>query len=274
MLNQVAEAVLVHQSEFILTNSTVVLGPGGVLLVDPGLQDFELACLADDLDQAGLAVAAGFATHPHWDHMLWHARFGGPPRWATALGAATVREELADPGAKAAITEHLEPAGIAERVPLELYGQVTALPEGAERVPWDGPRARILEHRAHEKGHAALLFEELGVLVAGDMLSDVLVPMPDMAAEDPLGDYLAALDLLEGAAGGVDAVIPGHGTVGDGAELRVRIERDRAYVHALRDGRTPDDPRIGPGAAPGWEWVADIYEGQARRFAEKGGREG
>jgi hypothetical protein len=45
-----------------------------------------------------------------------------------------------------------------------------------------------------------------------------------------------------------------------------RIERDLAYVLAVRDGREPDDPRIGPAAKPGWEWVSDLHHGQARRL--------
>ena len=43
-------------------------------------------------------------------------------------------------------------------------------------------------------------------------------------------------------------------------------------MHALRDNAVPDDPRLGPSAEPGWEWVSDIHEGQQQRLAR--GREG
>ncbi|MEV4537759.1 MBL fold metallo-hydrolase [Asanoa sp. NPDC049518] len=274
MLSQVAEGVLVHESEFVQSNAVVVHGDaGGVLLVDPGVQSHEMACLASDLAPA--TVVAAFSTHPHWDHLLWHAAFGSAPRYCTARGAEAVREELSDPEAKARITEHLEPTGIADQVPLDLYGLVTALPAGTARVPWDGPHVRIIEHQAHAPGHAALFVQERGVLVAGDMLSDVFIPMLDLhGGEDPIEDYLAALGLLEAVAGDVDVVVPGHGSVGGAAELRTRIDRDRAYVLALRDGRHPDDPRIGPSAKPGWEWVSDVHEGQAKRVAERYGQRG
>ena len=36
----------------------------------------------------GQPVVAGFSTHPHWDHLLWHARLGATPRYATARCAA------------------------------------------------------------------------------------------------------------------------------------------------------------------------------------------
>jgi hypothetical protein len=45
-------------------------------------------------------------------------------------------------------------------------------------------------------------------------------------------------------------------------------------VQALRDGGVPDDPRIGPSAKPGWEWVADVHAGQLQRLAQKRERDG
>jgi hypothetical protein len=100
------------------------------------------------------------------------------------------------------------------------------------------------------------------------MLSDVLVPMFDDSA-DPVEEYLVGLRLIENAAAGVDVVIPGHGSVGRADQVRARFDLDRAYVEALRDGHVPSDPRIGPSAKPGWEWVNDIHEGQLRTLAER-----
>ena len=81
------------------------------------------------------------------------------------------------------------------------------------------------------QGHAALLIEDRGVLVAGDMLSDVLIPMLDLQAANPIEDYLAALRLLEGVAGDVDVVVPGHGSVG-GAEQLQRANHAGSRVRA------------------------------------------
>ena len=272
MLTPVADGVLVHESEFVQSNAVVVPGRAGVLLIDPGVQDHEMACLAGDLRELGRPVVAGFSTHPDWDHLLWHTRLGEAPRYGTARCAAAVRDELSDPEAKARIAEHLGPTGIADKVPLDLYGLVTGLPAGTVRIPWDGPPVRIIEHQAHAPGHAALVVEERGVLVAGDMLSDVLVPMLDWdSADDPVEAYLAALRLLEGVAGDVEVVVPGHGSVGAADQVQARIEQDRAYVLALRDGQAVSDPRIGPAAKPGWEWVSDVHDGQVQRLAERNG---
>jgi glyoxylase-like metal-dependent hydrolase (beta-lactamase superfamily II) len=270
VLTRITDEVLVHESACIQSNAVVVQGPSGVLLIDPGITEAELACLAGDIRGMGQRVAAGFSTHPDWDHVLWHPDLGDAPRYGTARAAASIAEVLSRPDWEADVAEGLPPE-VAGEVPMALLGLITALPADAGRVPWDGPAVRIIEHRAHAPGHAALLIEEHGVLVAGDMLSDVLVPMLDLSGTaDPIGDYLAALQLFEEVAGDVDVVVPGHGSVGGSAEVRARIERDRAYVLALRDGAECTDPRIGPAAKPGWEWVSFVHEGQVERFAQPG----
>jgi glyoxylase-like metal-dependent hydrolase (beta-lactamase superfamily II) len=268
VLRQVAEGVLIHQSEFCQSNAVVVQGEAGVLLIDPGVLGDEMAGLANDLRELGQPVVAGFSTHAHWDHLLWHARLGAAPRYGTARCAAVARHQLSDPHAKTRIAEQLIPPDIADQVPLDLLGLITGLPAETAQVPWNGPRVRIIEHQAHASGHAALLIEERGVLVAGDMLSDVLIPMLDLnGAADPVEDYLGALLLLEDAAQGVDVLIPGHGSVGGADQVPPRIDQDRAYVHALRDNQVHSDPRVGPSAA--YDWVAGVHARQLQRLTQR-----
>jgi glyoxylase-like metal-dependent hydrolase (beta-lactamase superfamily II) len=271
MLKQVAKGVLAHESEFIESNAVVVQGEAGVLLIDAGITGDEMVAIADDLRKLGQPVVAGFSTHPHWDHLLWNAKLGEAPRYGTARCAAAIQAFLSDAHWKDHIAEELPPE---IEVPLDLLGLITGLPAEATQIPWDGPKVRIIEHQAHAPGHAALLIEERRVLVAGDMLSDVLIPMLDLSAADPIEDYLAALRRLEGVAGDVDVFIPGHGSVGGADQLRARIDQDRAYVLALREGHVPSDPRVGPSAKPGWEWVSDVHNGQAQRLAERNERGG
>jgi glyoxylase-like metal-dependent hydrolase (beta-lactamase superfamily II) len=270
VLRQVAEGVLIHESAFLQSNAVVVQGQAGVLLIDPGVTGDEMACLANDLSDLGQSVVAGFSTHPHWDHLLWHEGLGAAPRYGTAGCAASARAKLSDAGAKARV-ERMLPPELVGLVPLDLLGHITGLPAGTARIPWDGPEVRIIEHQAHAPGHASLLIEERGVLVVGDVLSDVLIPMLDLnGAAEPIEDYLGALQLLEGVAGDVDVLVPGHGSVGGADQAHARIERDRAYVLALRDGQGASDPRVGPSAKPGWEWVSDVHNGQAHRLAQRG----
>jgi hypothetical protein len=90
---------------------------------------------------------------------------------------------------------------------------------------------------------------------------------------NPIEDYLAALRLLESAAGAVDVLVPGHGSVGGADQVHARIDQDRAYVHALRDARVPSDPRVGPSAKDGWDWVASVHEQQLQRLARSSERD-
>jgi glyoxylase-like metal-dependent hydrolase (beta-lactamase superfamily II) len=236
MLTQVADAVWVRQSEWVWTNAIVVRGKAGLILVDPGIDGSELDQLADDLDQLGIPVVAGFSTHPHWDHLLWHSRFGDVPRYATAAGAHAASQARDQAQTMAAES--------ASGIPLELIGLVTALPADGGPVPGE-----IIEHRAHAIGHAAILLADRRVLLAGDMLSDVLIPLLDGRQQDQLGAYETALDRLGEAATHVDVVVPGHGAVAEGPEIAARLAADRAYIDALRQGEEPVDERL---AAADW----------------------
>ncbi len=267
MLREAAEGVLVQESQFCKSNAVVVMGGAGVLLIDPGILGHEMEALARDLRDLGQPVVAGFSTHPHWDHLLWHAQLGPAPRYGTARGAATVQALLSTPNWEGVVAQRMPP-DVAAEVLLDLFGLVTGLPEGATYLPWHGPRVRIIEHRGHAPGHAALLIEERGVLVAGDMLSDVLVPLLDVGAPEPLEDYLAGLRLLEDVGEGVEVLVPGHGSVGGTGELHRRIEQDRAYLDGLTDAAAPTDPRTGPSAT--YTWVAAVHQCQLRELTARG----
>jgi glyoxylase-like metal-dependent hydrolase (beta-lactamase superfamily II) len=112
----------------------------------------------------------------------------------------------------------------------------------------------IIEHQAHAVGHAAILLADRGVLLAGDMLSDVLIPLFDSRQHEQLGAYESALDRLDEAAKHVDVAVPGHGAVAKGPEVAARVAADRAYIDALRRGEEPVDARLDP------DWVSGIHQ--------------
>ena len=255
MLSQVADGVWVRQSEWVWTNSIVVRGEDGLILVDPGIHGSELNQLADDLGRLGMPVVGGFSTHPHWDHLLWHARFGDVPRYATAAGVnfanETRAQQLAGPEEDGALG-----------VPLELIALVTPLPADGGPVPGE-----IIEHQAHAVGHAAVLLADRGVLLAGDMFSDILIPLFDSRQDDQIGAYETAFDRLDEAVRQVDVLVPGHGAVAEGPEVAARLAADRAYVDALRQGEEPVDARLEAS-----DWLAGPHRSNLEQAAE--GREG
>ena len=255
MLNEVADGVWVRQSEWVWSNAVVVRGEAGLTLVDPGIDGSDLEQLADDVDRLGLPVVAGFATHPHWDHLLWHARFGDVPRYATAA-CARVAGEARERAQQMA-------ADSASGIPLELVALLTPLPADGHAVHLVGVEdGEVIEHQAHAVGHAAVLLADRGVLLAGDMLSDVLIPMLDPRRPGQPDTYAAALDRLAEAARDVEVLVPGHGAVARGPEVAARFAADRAYLDVLRRGEEPVDARLEQ------DWLAGPHRSnleQARR---------
>lgn len=245
VLTQVADGVWVRQSEWVWSNSTVVRGEAGLVLVDPGIEGAELEQLADEVGRLGVPVVAGFSTHPHWDHLLWHSRFGDVPRYATAAAvevAVAYREREREGAAE-------EASG----VPIELLGLVTPLPGDGDGLPGE-----VVAHDAHAVGHAALLLADSRVLIVGDMLSDILIPMLD-SRPGQVEACARALDRLGEAARHVDVVIPGHGSVARGSEVAVRLAADRAYIDALRRGEEPVDARLDQ------DWVIGLHRSNQER---------
>lgn len=186
---EITDGVLVATSRREALSSIAILGGGQALVIDPGWESDELEALAAGLARRGLEVCAGFATHAHHDHLLWHPGLGQAPRWASAGTARTAREERA--GLRDALGEGF-PAELTA-----LMGQVRPLPV-PERLPAaavpPGRTVELLVHDAHAPGHTALWLPEQRVLIAGDMLSDVEIPLPYTAQN--LLPYRAALERL------------------------------------------------------------------------------
>jgi glyoxylase-like metal-dependent hydrolase (beta-lactamase superfamily II) len=252
-LTEVAPGVLVATSAYAMTTSTVVVGSAGeCLLIDPAVTVADLAALADELAARELRPAAGWSTHPHWDHVLWSAELGNAPRYAAPAAVTSAETE------RNGILDEVRQS--APGHDLELVGRLQALDGSA--IPWDGPQARLIVHDGHAPGHGAVFLPGSGVLIAGDMCSDVEIPLLDTTAADPLGGYRTGLERL-GSVPGVRQVVPGHGHVGDAGELRRRLGLDVAYLDAVAAGRPYDDPRL---TADSPKWMREMHEELVRYF--------
>ncbi|MFD6176142.1 MULTISPECIES: MBL fold metallo-hydrolase [unclassified Isoptericola] len=257
-------SVLVRTSRRLRTTTTLVLGPPAsgarpALLVDAAWEPDELVAIADEVRALGARPVAGFATHAHHDHVLWHPRLGsGVPRWATPRAAAVAARRrdrlLAEARADAA---RYGGAGHPPEV-LDLLGRVDPIPAGACGVPDPGgllPPTEVVAHDAHAPGHGALWLPRSGALVAGDLLSDVELPLPrdeitgGRGAVRDVEAYLAGLDLLVPLIARCAVLVPGHGT--PTRDPAPRLDADRRYLEAVLAGRASDDPRL---ALP---WMAE-----------------
>jgi hydroxyacylglutathione hydrolase len=254
-LTEIAPGVLVATSSFAVTTTTVVTGPAGsgeCLLIDPGVTAAELAELAAELGSLGLRPAVAWSTHPHWDHLIWSRELGDAPRWA-APAAVSITETMRDD-----ILAEARRDGFG--LDLALVGQVRAL--AADTIGWDGRETRLVVHDGHAPGHGAVFLPDCGVLIAGDMCSDIEIPVLDTVATDPLGDYRTGVERLA-AVTGVRQVVPGHGHVGDAAEFRRRLALDSAYLDAVVRGEPFGDPRLTPESP---QWMRTVHDEQVRYF--------
>ncbi|WJX99647.1 MBL fold metallo-hydrolase [Curtobacterium sp. 458] len=249
-LTEVAPGVLVATSRTMSTTSTVIHDGRAAFLVDPAWMPDELAGLASTIGDRGLSVTGGFATHAHHDHLLWHPGFGAAPRFASAATAAlavTERPALLDSlGAEF-------PRGL-----VDLLGRVTGveqIPEAA--FPRDTP-VELVVHDGHAPGHTALWLPEQRVLLAGDMLSDIELPLPFWP--DDLPSYRSALDVLARYAEEAAVVVPGHGE--PGPDALARLDADRRFLDDVAAGRVPNDPRL---TNPGMAEVLDHLRDMSRR---------
>lgn len=225
--------MLVATSTIMATNTTVLTDGHDALLVDPSWTPDELDSLAWQLRERRLRVIGGFATHAHHDHLLWHPDFGDAPRLASPRTAALARDE------RDGLQQALGPSFPADLK--DLMGRV----EPVERMPSecvpDGFTVELLIHDGHAPGHTALWLPRQAVLIAGDMLSDVEVPLPFWP--DDLAAYRRGLACLEQAAGAASYVIPGHGSVSTDAAHRLLA--DQILLREAEQGvADPGDPRL------------------------------
>lgn len=237
-LREVAPGVLVATSRFMATSTVVITAAGRdrddqALVIDPGVHLDELADLAAELAARRLEVVGGIATHAHWDHVLWHPDLADVPRWASPRTVADAEAARADLLAEAHATTAVDEGRFARLRALE------------GDVPWSGPGVHLVVHDAHCAGHTAVHVPARGLLVAGDMGSDVEVPLLTHGIPGPEA-LLAHHDGIErlAALAPVDVVVPGHGHDCDAAMWRRRLDADRAYLDDLAAGRPSDDTRL------------------------------
>ncbi|MBW4040862.1 MAG: MBL fold metallo-hydrolase [Acidobacteria bacterium] len=214
------------------TTSTVVLGPNReALLVDPAWTPDELEGLAADLAALRVDLVAAASTHGHYDHVLWHRALAEVPRWGSAATASQARR-----GWPAMLAE------LGPGYPLSLYAErppVGALTQDV--VPWRGPEVRAIVTDAHQAGHTSYWIPRERVLLAGDLLSDVEVPL--LADGDVAGRaYRDGLARLAPFVRRARLVVPGHGS--PTAAGTTRLGQDLRWLDAIDSGTPPtDDPR-------------------------------
>jgi glyoxylase-like metal-dependent hydrolase (beta-lactamase superfamily II) len=222
--------VLVVTSALLQINCVIVRGGEETFVIDSPVLPDELDALPALLEQAQFPAPSGLlATHGDWDHLLGPLAF---PDVALGCAESTAVRLQTSPGeAQRQLRSFDEELMIERPRPLAL-GSLQALPVPGRCEIGD----RELElHPAdgHTLDGMAVWMPWAGVLVVGDYLSDVELPM--LSAGDTVDAYLATLERLRPLVHQAGHVVTGHGAVSDGARTLTLLEEDVAYLSRLRE---------------------------------------
>lgn len=228
---QLAPEIRVHTSTLWSTNTGIIQGPEGAILVDPGIFHDEFHTVAE----AAGEVSAAFVTHAHWDHILWNRVLGeDTPRYATPETLALIqkdRERILNNLIK--FESHAHSLGRTDGG--ELWDRSQLFKE--QPIPWGtgeivGVRVEIVHIPGHEDGQAALLLPDHCVTFVADTLSDIEVPSIHENSRN-VALYLNTLDRLQSLIDQFDWIVPGHGNPADREEAQRRLDADRRYLSKL-----------------------------------------
>lgn len=228
-MHRVTDTIRVQQSQVWQTNTGIIDTGDGVLLLDPGVLASELLTLVDALGDT--PIRAGFATHFHWDHILW------PPAQDAPRFASEETRDL--------VTRHRERLdGMLDQVEQQMatayqvdqqwdrarFYDLQPMPLGPGTIA--SIAVELVDVSGHCDGQVALVLPDHDVAFVADTLSDVEVPSL-AEGEGQRERYLQTLDRLQGIIDRVSWTIPGHGSVADRAEAQRRLDLDRRYLEHL-----------------------------------------
>jgi glyoxylase-like metal-dependent hydrolase (beta-lactamase superfamily II) len=218
------EDVLVVTSAVWQTTCTIVRRGDEAFVVDSPVLPHELEALPALLQQAGWPFSGLLATHGDWDHLLGRLAF---PDAALGVAETTAARLTGAPGeAQRRLRAFDEEHYVERERPLAL-GSVEALPVPG-RLEVGGEELELHPTEGHVADGMAVLVPWARVLVAGDFLSSVEVPM--LSVGGSRSAYLATLRALEPLLERVDRVVPGHGAVLDAARARAILREDVRYL--------------------------------------------
>ncbi|HET9104527.1 MAG TPA: MBL fold metallo-hydrolase [Solirubrobacteraceae bacterium] len=241
--------VLVFVSDVWQTTCTAVRDGEEGFVVDSPVYPEELRALPEVLGQARFPASGLLATHGDWDHLLGRQAFPG-----AALGCAqsTAARLTAEPGAAQRRLRAFDAEHYVERPGPLALGSLQALPVPGKLELGAGHEIELHAAEGHTADGAAYWLPWLSLLICGDYLSPVEIPM--ISAGGSLERYDATLQRLAPIVAGADWVVPGHGAPQSGARAAEILAADRAYLAALasdpeqaalpEDRRSPTQQRI------------------------------
>jgi glyoxylase-like metal-dependent hydrolase (beta-lactamase superfamily II) len=249
--------VLVLTSRMWQTTCTAMRAGGESLLIDSPYFPDELEALPGLLAGAGFEPDGLLSTHMDFDHVLGRLAF---PGLALGLGEPSVERLHREPGAAQRWLRDEDSRYYVEReTPLAL-GQVQTLPVPGHLELGD-QELDLHPAPGHTSDGMAIAAPWLGMLVCGDYLSAVEIPM--LHESGSLEDYRRTLARLSPLVEAAEHVIPGHGPPHDSATALRLLDEDMEYLDALERGE--EKPKLPEGRDTAEQ--RDIHARNLRRLA-------
>jgi glyoxylase-like metal-dependent hydrolase (beta-lactamase superfamily II) len=237
--------VIVFVSDVWQTTCTAVRAADEGFVIDSPVYPEELRALPGVLTQADFPVSGLLATHGDWDHVLGRLAFPG-----AALGCAeSTAERLGrEPGAaQRRLREFDAEHYIPRPTPLAL-GTLQQLPVPGKLELGPSHEIELFEATGHTADGVAYWLPWMGVLVCGDYLSPVEIPM--LSPGGNVDNYRATVARLGELLTVAEWVVPGHGGPISADQAREIASEDLAYLDALASDPPAAQPPASRRGAP------------------------
>ena len=209
------------------------------MLIDSPYFPDELEALPALARETGFQVEALLATHGDFDHLLGRLAF---PKLALGVGGATSTRLRAEPGTAQRELRDADADYYVHRERELSLGTTQELPVPG-RLELGGEELELHAASGHTADGVAIVAPHAGLLMCGDYLSDVEIPMisPGGSPES----YRATLARLAPLVGAAERVVPGHGSPLERDRALAVLDEDIDYLDALERG--DERPRLPSG---------------------------
>ncbi|MBA3436746.1 MAG: MBL fold metallo-hydrolase [Thermoleophilaceae bacterium] len=221
------------------TTATALRAGDEAMLIDSPYFPDELEVLPTVLAQAGFEVKALLATHGDFDHVLGRLAF---PELSLGVAESTMLRLQNKPGeAQRDLRNRDNEHYVTRPRPLALGGTQTLPVPG--KLELGGEELELHRAEGHTDEGMAVFAPWLGVLITGDYLSSVEIPM--LGPGGTVTEYRATLARLAPLVERSETVVTGHGPPSSRDQAVRLLDEDTEYLAALERGE--ERPRLPDG---------------------------
>ncbi len=248
-------------------NLGVFIGAEGTFLIDDQFAPLTEKIVAAIKSVGGDSPKFLINTHYHGDHTGGNENLGGSG--TLIFSHDNVRERLSAGSFIKAFNmkrDAVPPAGL----PVVTFSEDISFHLNSDHVH------AIHIPTAHTDGDSFIHFENANVIHAGDIFFNGIYPFIDVSHGGSLKGMIAATDKILALADGNTKIIPGHGSLGDKAQLETYRQMLAVAYERLRkfkmDGKTAEEAVAakpladleetwGDGMFKGERWIELVYPG-------------